>query len=1476
MPFLTRSPRQKRASARENNQQNMPPNTPVFSHPRYVPGAELGRGAQGIVVRVTDREAPTLPLVAKVWQGRTFRDRALQGEYALLSRLRISGLVRAHDFGRCAETGAPFFVEGFAEGPEARVWVSEVADAAKGSRILLLLASLTSTIAQLHESGFLHGDLKPVHVRIASSGQTRIPMLLDLGAAVARAQAHAQGIAMTPAFAAPEILAGAQPSVATDLYSLGATIWAVVTGAPPLPSPRRTLFELSPWLPPNAAKLVDELLAEHPQDRPANARELLRRLGITGLSPALPAIPMGREKELNTLVHGVPAPVRWLVGPSGSGKTHLLRELQTRLLLDGRDVRLLRFPADGELIGKLLAYLRGDVAALPFRFGVEHRAKPLILLDDAHLAPDELHAAVDAYRCRSVSASFSLEFVVATRTAPRNGNTITLGPLEDRAFAQLCANFDVFSTGRIHELAVASGKNPGWLIASLGAIPLEKDTALERLRTLSSVAQDLLAAIVQSGGEIPESVCQHLVRPTSDGMDAMAELLATALITRRMTPEGHRYSLDHANLIQDLAPVLGTPERLAATLSAWVAETFVPTTTLIALGTALPPSLTRTEMLSRAAAQARSERVRTHEIEALLALVATKADRTVPHLLRLERLLRDGSGSAGHPQVLEWLDEAARHDAEVVPLVLRRRAEKLAREGKTEAATELAEQARRAAEQRGDRCSAALALATRGVAALYRADWEEAERCLEKARNELTQFVVTDTEEWARLDHNVGVIALYRGRVEEAISAFERALEAKRNLGDRAGMRSCLLNLGLALTKAKRWEEADRVLEESLRLACSLGQTTGQGWCLAARADVCIRRKDAAKAREWLADAWQLEASLPKPVQADLLLLEAEAGLLEGDGLGAEECLQKLDAEVRSSDALVDARALVLEARASLSLLPIAKNRAARTAIRAIRRARGAKLIEWETEALSVFRAARGTARHSVRPMQTISTSDSELWSWLAGLSAAESHEETATSLGRLILRHAGAERVFLAWIDEAGQMVDAYGVDFDGLPIALPMQRLAPEMVAQALRSTNPIVDRQVDLHGHLGCRLAIASMRRQKPGNRGLLVLEHRFISTAFDHITAELARRWVILVSLFWRTYLVQDERATGESETNSSRPRNIGQSSQTTYFPVAEKKRAFPTLVGQSRALERALARLESAIESELPTLIIGETGTGKELFARALHDEGKRRNESFVAFNCGAIPDSLFEAELFGHVRGSFTGAERARSGLLARAAKGTLFLDEIGELPLLRQATLLRVLQDRRYRPVGSDEEIAFDVRIVAATNRDLQQAVEQGTFRRDLLYRLNTLEIHVPPLRERHGDIPALTQLFLEQAGSQARLSTEAWAALEAYTWPGNVRELEHVMQRLALQRGELIELASLPRDIRGAVPNLAQTRHAKDTSGSAEEAARQEVQEALRRCRGNISQAASVLGLTRHGLKKRMVRLGLRAPAGAEKKEG
>jgi transcriptional regulator with PAS, ATPase and Fis domain len=343
-------------------------------------------------------------------------------------------------------------------------------------------------------------------------------------------------------------------------------------------------------------------------------------------------------------------------------------------------------------------------------------------------------------------------------------------------------------------------------------------------------------------------------------------------------------------------------------------------------------------------------------------------------------------------------------------------------------------------------------------------------------------------------------------------------------------------------------------------------------------------------------------------------------------------------------------------------------------------------------------------------------------------------------------------------------------------------------------------------------------------------------------------------------------ISPERARADVPPPATRADDGERDEDTTALPLRVAARRFPAIVGKSRALEQALARLDAAIDSDLPVLVGGESGTGKELFARALHEQGRRARGPFVAVNCAAISDALFEAELFGHARGAFTGADRARVGLMSRAEGGTLFFDEIGELSAARQATLLRALETRRVRPVGSDDERDVDIRFVAATNRDLEVAVAEGAFRRDLLYRLNVIEIRVPALRDRRDDIAVLARHLLSAAGSRAEIAPGAMACIEAYDWPGNVRELEHLMQRLAATRTLRIERAHLPREVRRAAAAEARSMPtAKDRAPDP----RVEVERALRSAGGNITHAARALGLTRHGLKKRMLRLGLRVPS-------
>ena len=303
------------------------------------------------------------------------------------------------------------------------------------------------------------------------------------------------------------------------------------------------------------------------------------------------------------------------------------------------------------------------------------------------------------------------------------------------------------------------------------------------------------------------------------------------------------------------------------------------------------------------------------------------------------------------------------------------------------------------------------------------------------------------------------------------------------------------------------------------------------------------------------------------------------------------------------------------------------------------------------------------------------------------------------------------------------------------------------------------------------------------------------------------------------------------------------------------------------VGDSAAMKRVYDLVDRLGDSEATVLVTGESGTGKELVAAALHRTGRRREGPFLAVNCAALPETLLESELFGHVRGAFTDARQNRSGLLVGASGGTLFLDEIGEVPLPMQAKLLRALQERRVRPVGSDHEVSFDARIVAATNRDLGALVEERRFREDLYFRLNVVEIHLPPLRSRGRDVLTLVQHFLtlaaEAEGRPVRkLSRDAAAKLLSYRWPGNVRELQNCVEHaVALARFDEITLEDLPERIRGYEPDHVLVA-AADVSQLVplEEVERRYILRVLDAAGGQRKVAAQILGVDRKTLYRKL----------------
>ncbi|MBZ5599833.1 MAG: sigma-54 dependent transcriptional regulator [Acidobacteriia bacterium] len=310
---------------------------------------------------------------------------------------------------------------------------------------------------------------------------------------------------------------------------------------------------------------------------------------------------------------------------------------------------------------------------------------------------------------------------------------------------------------------------------------------------------------------------------------------------------------------------------------------------------------------------------------------------------------------------------------------------------------------------------------------------------------------------------------------------------------------------------------------------------------------------------------------------------------------------------------------------------------------------------------------------------------------------------------------------------------------------------------------------------------------------------------------------------------------------------------------------KSKQGFGSIVGRAPEMEKLYRIIAKAAHSSHPVLILGESGTGKEMVARSIHFSGPFRDKPFIPVDCGSLVPTLIESELFGYVKGAFTGANQSKEGLLAIAEGGTVFLDEVGELSVDLQAKLLRAIQEKEIRPVGSTKRVPINVRILAATNRDLEQAVAQGTFRRDLYFRLNVLSLRIPPLRERRQDIPLLAAHFLERlsrtSGQERVLSDDALKAMLAYDWPGNVRELENCLERAcAFTTGPIVHVNDLPTSIHSAPDGMPSGGDLTARIIPMAELEKQTILSAIAQLNGDKLLAARLLGIGKTTLYRKL----------------
>ncbi len=511
---------------------------------------------------------------------------------------------------------------------------------------------------------------------------------------------------------------------------------------------------------------------------------------------------------------------------------------------------------------------------------------------------------------------------------------------------------------------------------------------------------------------------------------------------------------------------------------------------------------------------------------------------------------------------------------------------------------------------------------------------------------------------------------------------------------------------------------------------------------------------------------------------------------------------------------------------------------------------------------------------------------EQELLDTFLGLVRNIHEEEQPERLAALLVDAAvsltRAERGFL-FLVEQGRTSLALGRNFAREPVPAPEQKVSRTLLGRALEADRVLLLRDAASDGQfagvasisdLGLRALMAAPLRYHGDVLGLLVVDHRLAPGAFRQEEAAIldaaarVAAWV-LGSLRDRRRLAGLRRTAARLQRQLGRKVRVAREEEGRELPAAATR--FPGILGASPAMQRLFEAMERILDSDVTVLVQGESGTGKELVARALHHAGRRAGRAFVTENCGALPDTLLESELFGHVKGAYTGATRNRAGRFEAADGGTLFLDEVGEMSQAMQARLLRALQEGEIRRLGSDEVIQVDVRVIAASNVDLWHLVQEGRFREDLYYRLKVVQFDLPPLRERKGDVALLCRHFLaveatEQGREPRSLTPEALALLERYPWPGNVRQLRNEMRRLTLLGEGPVEPADLPEEIRHAEGSPGgdpgPERPLPERLAALE---KQAILEAVEAARGNRSEAARRLGISRFSLLRKVEKYGL-----------
>jgi transcriptional regulator with GAF, ATPase, and Fis domain len=1475
--------------------------------PRYEPIQRLGAGGAGEVWSVRDRVSG-LVLALKVLSSGAGEGEvgALVREAIALSGLEGLGVPRVVGFGALRD-GRRYMIRELVEGQS----LDEVLQRTDGSAWLSAIGSACDQLTVVHRAGLLHGDLKPANIIVSEDGHGT---LVDLGLAAPWREGGTPTLGLTPKYAAPELLRGEALTVRAEVYAIGMTLSeAIQLRTSELSSETRAALE-------SVAARANETSpgARWPSvDEFASA--LRRAAGLPAShAPSEEAWPvLDLDATTQLLLKRVrslaPSSVLALEGPCGSGRTTLARRLAWTLGVEGRAVAFIEAPTSGIAMREVV-----DLELQP------HQSAPtevIVIVDDADQIGGEararLHRASEAGARLVVIAPLNEWASLASGVHESFG----LPPLDSSAAAELVRRSVPSLPDALRaRLVERTGRRPGALrsaVRRLAGRPIVCDDDVERALDADHPSSTPSAAGRRQGfDEAERALDRGRFDDAAATLTALGEPLTRAEAVR-MGLAAARMAIgrgDAAGALSDLTAIEGDCAA-AGQARAW--KTLRARACLRAGHYAQAASLAETVIGDGSKDVQAAEALSVRGVALALTGEDAGARATLDRAIEVARQLND-------PRV----EAVALGSAAIAH---QRAGRSLEARGAYEAALAAAERAQDAA---------TVATIRLNLAGLAQAEGDLAqslvhlEAAVDMGRRAGSGATVTQ----ALL--NLANLDLYLGRWARARASIDLLAARRGELS--AAARAQLLGLEAEYAARTGDAEAARLYEETARAWQTQGRTHDaaesrlEGLLARARAGASAphdltRELDTIRGaagegglgeHEALA---QLVAGAIAQAQGseDVARRALNASIEAAQQAGRREwAWQAFDARARLGalqGAMATARRDTEAALAILEEIAAKLPRDLREVFwddprrRALRQAHMATVA---SPALSVavpagvLRTASGTTS-----IFTGRLAEDRLSRILAITRELASEHDMDRLLSR-VTDHAvallGAERGFVLLIGDIGELETHTARTRGGADE--PHARFSRSVAERVVESGEPVVtlsarDDQrlaeaVSVHQLMIQSIACVPIRGAPPVGRtiGALYVETRMRpGVRFEHEVPTLsafADQAAIAIEnarLLAENRDRADELARANGELAAARDelaRMLGKRTE----QLAEARRdlkqvraelrshfGYAGLVGTSAAMRRLYALIERVKDTDVPLLVTGESGTGKEIVARAVHQAGPRAKKPFVGVNCGAIPANLLESELFGAVKGAFTGADRDRRGVLQEADQGTLLLDEIGEMPQKMQLGLLRVLQEKCVRPVGATREEPVDARIIAATHRDLTRMVSDGTFRADLFYRLHVVELHVPALRERVEDIPLLIDFFLSRFATRYRrerktVSRAALRRLCTYPWPGNVRQLEHVLLSAWLMtEGTEIRPDDLEIPSDKLHPSIASDLRADESSArgsppsgakSKEEfkaAERERILGALTASNWNRVQAAKLINLPRRTFYRRLKEFGI-----------